>query len=265
MRAGIGQAVCRSSSSKPAPSASTMCGRGADRPSPALHRLDAPLTVAEHAEADVHPPAGERERPRVSGREVGLEPHVQLLGGGAGDVRGVLPEAVPLTEVAGFAGAERLADRAPHAVGGDHESRGDARARRRRRPPGRHVARSTGSRDRRGRRRPASRASRTSASSSCRRGVTAAYLPSIGSGTTTSRPDGERSAARSTSNQSGISPGRARDRSSSRRASVVRPSPQHLSRGNTALSITTTDRPARVSRIAADVPAGPAPTTTTSA
>jgi len=46
---------------------------------------------------------------------------------------------------------------------------------------------------------------------------------------------------------------------------VVRPSPQHLSRGNVALSSTTTDRPARASVIAAAEPAGPAPITTTSA
>ena len=48
-----------------------------------------------------------------------------------------------------------------------------------------------------------------------------------------------------------------------RSAPVVRPSPQHLSRGNVALSMTTTSAPPRASVMAAAAPAGPAPTTTT--
>ena len=116
------------------------CGVGWSRSSQMrLHRLDPAFAVAEHTEADVDATVGQRERPGVAGREVGLEPHVQLLGGRAGDVPGVLAEAVPLTEVARLAGAERLADRAPHAVGGDDVSRGDASARRRRRRRGRAV------------------------------------------------------------------------------------------------------------------------------
>src|SRR4051794_28711383 len=53
--------------------------------------------------------------------------------------------------------------------------------------------------------------------------------------------------------------------SSNRSAPVVRPSPQHLSRGKRALSTSTTSRPARASVIAAAAPAGPPPTTATSA
>ena len=45
----------------------------------------------------------------------------------------------------------------------------------------------------------------------------------------------------------------------------VRPSPHALSRGNWAESITSTSRPLRAAQAAAADPAGPAPTTTTSA
>ena len=48
------------------------------------------------------------------------------------------------------------------------------------------------------------------------------------------------------------------------RAIVVKPSPQHLSRGNSALSMRRTDLPLLATVHAADEPAGPAPTTTTS-
>src|SRR5207247_583835 len=53
-------------------------------------------------------------------------------------------------------------------------------------------------------------------------------------------------------------------RSSTRRAEVVSPSPHVLSRGNVALSQTTTDRPAATPRMAAAAPAGPPPTTSRS-
>src|SRR5213080_1729377 len=49
-----------------------------------------------------------------------------------------------------------------------------------------------------------------------------------------------------------------------RRAAVVRPSPQVLSRGNDALSTTRTSRPRRRAVRPAAAPAGPAPTTRTS-
>ena len=94
--------------------------------------------------------------------------------------------------------------------------------------------------------------------------MTAEYLPSEGSGTTTCRPEGDRSVAAATSNQSGMSEGSSPRSSSSRRASVVSPSPQHLSRGNTAASARTTSRPERAAQAAAAEPAGPAPTTRTS-
>ena len=107
---------------------------------------------------------------------------------------------------------------------------------------------------------PSSRACVSKALSSSRRGVTAANFPLVGKGTHTSRPLGERNQAASTSNHEGTVAGSKLSFSSSRNANVVRPSPQHLSRGNCALSITMTCNPARVAVIAAAMPAGPAPT-----
>ena len=43
------------------------------------HVADRALAVAEHAEPDVDPIAGQRERPGVAGQQVGLEPHDQSL------------------------------------------------------------------------------------------------------------------------------------------------------------------------------------------
>ncbi len=93
-----------------------------------LHVLHPARAVAQHAEADVHAAAGQRERPRVAGNEVGLEPHVQLMRRRSGDVAGVLAKTVPLTEVAGLVRADRLAHGAPHAVGGDHVASVDLEA-----------------------------------------------------------------------------------------------------------------------------------------
>ena len=76
-------------------------------------------------------PSGQRERPRVAGREVRLEPDVELLAAGPVTLLGVLTEAVPFAEVAGLAGAERLAHRAPHAVGRHDVAGGDRAGRRR--------------------------------------------------------------------------------------------------------------------------------------
>ena len=78
------------------------------------------------------------------------------------------------------------------------------------------------------------------------------------------RPDGERNIAPSTTCQSSTAAGSNPSASSSRSASVVRPSPQHLSRGNVAVSTKVTSRPPVASVIAAATPAGPAPTTSTS-
>src|SRR5262249_22244205 len=69
-----------------------------------LHVLDPPPAVAQHAEADVGPPAGQRERPRVPREEVGVEPHEEVATGRAVDAPGVLAEGVPLAEVALRAG-----------------------------------------------------------------------------------------------------------------------------------------------------------------
>src|SRR6185503_5760529 len=63
----------------------------------------------------------------------------------------------------------------------------------------------------------------------------------------------------------GMAVGSSPSLSKSRRAPVVSPSPQNLSRGKAALSITITSRPARASVMAAAAPAGPPPTTATSA
>ena len=59
--------------------------------------------------------------------------------------------------------------------------------------------------------------------------------------------------------------GRGPSSCSSATARGVRPSPHALSRGNVAESITSTSRPPRAAQAAAADPAGPAPTTTTSA
>ena len=90
-----------------------------------LHLLALAPAIAEHAESDVDPTVGERERPRVTREQIRFEPHVQLLARRAGDVAAVLTEAVPLAEVAGFVDSERLADGAPHAVSGDDVPRVD--------------------------------------------------------------------------------------------------------------------------------------------
>src|SRR4051812_10764714 len=69
----------------------------------------------------------------------------------------------------------------------------------------------------------------------------------------------------STTCHDGTASGRKPNASSRRNAPAVRPSPQHLSRGDVALSIRMTSRPARANVIAAAAPAGPPPTTQTSA
>ena len=78
MRAGIGHAVWRPSPAARGPSAARMCGRSSRPAHMRLHVLDAPGAVAQHAEADVGPAARQRERPRVAGQEVVVEPHEQV-------------------------------------------------------------------------------------------------------------------------------------------------------------------------------------------
>src|SRR4029079_12889899 len=92
-----------------------------------------------------------------------------------------------------------------------------------------------------------------------------AYTPrSRGRGKVALQPVGELTTTSSTCCHEGTAFGSRPSWSSRRRAPVVRPSPQTLSRGNGALSTTVTARPARARVIAAAAPAGPAPTTSTS-
>ena len=84
-----------------------------------LHLLALARAVPQHPEPDVDPPVGQRERPGVPGHEVGLEPDVQLPARRPRHSTAVLPEPVPLAEVSALVQAERLADGAPHPVGGD--------------------------------------------------------------------------------------------------------------------------------------------------
>ncbi len=78
------------------------------------------------------------------------------------------------------------------------------------------------------------------------------------------RPEGERSVRSATGVNDGTAPGSSPSACRRRSAPVVRPSPQHLSRGNLARSASRTRKPQRASVAAADAPAGPAPTTATS-
>ena len=210
---------------------------------PAAHRR------AADPEADVGPPAGQRERPRVAGEQVGLEPHVQALGGRPGDVADVLAEGVPLAEVAGLGEAERLAHGAT-----------TCRRRRRRSRERTSPSPSTSTRTRscssgRDRTEPVAvvdldpgRAGqvderRVELDAAGRRRRTCPGPPAAGSAT--SRPSASAPTRRRPPASEGTVDG-SRPRSSSRRsAPVVSPSPQHLSRGKRALSTIVTSRPAR--------------------
>ena len=211
-------------------------------------------------------PSGSGKLHAYPGRRSGSNHTYRRLGGGPGDVAGVLTERVPLAEVPRRRPGEQLAGGRPHAVGRDRRS--DAVT-----VPSPATSASTRSLDWRMAgermavthdRHPPRGPAASSAASSSRRGWWRRRFRRSGSGRHTSRPDGDRSQAASTVCQFGTCSGRRPSVSSSRSARVVRPSPQHLSRGNAALSITTTDRPARASRVAAVLPAGPAPTTSTS-
>jgi len=112
---------------------------------------------------------------------------------------------------------------------------------------------------------PAWRARSNSAASNSDRGTTAANWPEpAGSGNFAVQPEGACMTAPLTGCQLGIPPGSSPSRSQSLSASTVKPSPQHLSLGKVALSISTTERPAPASKVAAADPAGPPPTTATS-
>src|SRR4051794_5997646 len=86
-----------------------------------------------------------------------------------------------------------------------------------------------------------------------------------GSGNTATRPDGDRTQTLSTVFHDATTSGCNPSASSRRSAPAVSPSPQHLSRGNRALSTSTTSRPDRASVMADAQPDGPPPTTATSA
>ncbi len=80
--------------------------------------------AAEHPEPDVGGAIGEGERPRVPGKQVGIEPDGELGGGPVRHAADVLAKRMPVAAVAGCAGAQRLAQRRPHPVGTDHVRRG---------------------------------------------------------------------------------------------------------------------------------------------
>ena len=71
MRAGIGHAVCRSSSVASGPRARRMWGAVEEVRPLLLHVLDPALAVAQDAEAEVDATAGERERPGVTREQSG--------------------------------------------------------------------------------------------------------------------------------------------------------------------------------------------------
>jgi len=85
----------------------------------------------------------------------------------------------------------------------------------------------------------------------------------LGNGNSIGTPDGRVIHTLVSGFQVGTSVGSRPRCSRCRSAPAVRPSPQHLSRGNTALSITVTVAPDLRSTTAAAAPAGPAPTMTT--
>ena len=262
--AGIGQARC-------VPSASA--------PGPRMSRNFEPLTTSRHCAASCLPvraplrgsrstpkptlarPPPSGEDPRVPGQEVGVEqhPHPAVV-----DAAEVLAERVPGAELgrgrARSVGVEHAAHGGVVAVGGDDPLRGAARCRRRDRPRRRGRSATTWVTPMPSRTvTPSSRARSTSAASSSARVTTPAYSPSPGSGSSISRPLGETSTVSVTDAYDGSFRTSSPSASSPRSAPVVRPSPQVLSRGNRALSTTSTSSPRRRASIAAAVPAGPAP------
>ena len=74
-----------------------------------------------YAEAEVHASVAERERPGVSGKQIGLEPHPQCarrcFGRGA-----IAAERVPVAPIARRADAKRLSDPGVDPIRSDDES-----------------------------------------------------------------------------------------------------------------------------------------------
>ena len=231
-------------------------GRGAGRavrPTAASSPGLAPgRPVAQHAEPDVGPTTRQRERPRVPRQQIGVEPHVEVVGRRALDLVDVRPEGVPLAQVPRPANPAALrtglhipsAPMTYRAV--DRRERRRPRRPRRGRPAGPSRPSKPCPRPRRRRPwRPGRRAPRRAAGGArrrrtCRRRAAAARDLAARRRAEHGAVDDLPVVHRTT--------GRSRGPSSSRRASVVSPSPQHLSRGNRALSTTVTSvRPGRAS------------------
>ena len=249
------------------PRTARMCGRARRSGHSVLHVLDRAAdlaAVALDAEADVGPRRRAAGTTRRSPGSRSGSNHTKRSRAARGpDVGEVLPEGVPLAEVARGGHAEVLAHRRPHAVGGDRRTRASTgpmpstsrttRSSRSSAPvtawPVVHLARRRPGRRRGARRRarPAGRRRRR-----CRRRGAAGRWPR---GPTGERDDDVLDRPATTARWPGRGPRSSRRRS----APVVRPSPQILSRGNVALSTTTTSRPARASVMAAAAPAGPPP------
>ena len=209
-----------------------------------LHVAGPPALLAQDAEADVRPVAGQRERPHVPREQIGLEPHVEPVGRWTRDLADVLTERVPLAQI------PRLGRRrAPCGPGSTSRRRRSRSARRTVPRPsivrsialgglGATVRRTC---SRRGCRRLAARARSTSAASRSLPGRDGGELPCRPGAAARPRARTANGATPSdTSCQPAPVAGSSPRCSSSRSASVVSPSPQHLSRGKTALSTTTT-------------------------
>ena len=112
---------------------------------------------------------------------------------------------------------------------------------------------------------PSFRARFNSAWSRSLRVAIAAKVPPVrGSSNNRVVPEGERTQQSCASCQDSTFSGSKPSSSNNRSAPVVRPSPQILSRGNSALSMTTASMPALAKVMAAADPAGPPPTMRTS-
>ena len=261
MRAGIGHARCRSDGVAPAPRASATWAARSTSPTVPLHVLRTASRAAVDAEADVRPTVRERERPRIAGQEVGLEPHDQRRAA-PGRVTSVKywRKACHSPRYRSDRAPRALRDGRPHAVGGDHAVAGldaVAVADGQRHPVVRDVGR--------GHRRALVHLRSGLAGDVDQRGVEVRATGDRGGalGGEASRCAGPRPSGarrRRTVVQLATWAGSRPSASSSRRAPDVSPSPQVLSRGNVALSTSATARPARASSMAAAAPAGPAPT-----
>ena len=238
MRAGIGQALCGDSATASARRARlAMCGRASrSGHSCFISWIEVDLAAALDAEADVGPPVGERERPRVAGQQVGLEPHPELRArpparrrrstAGTRATRRGSPGRPRRAACAAATTCRRRRSRT-RACTVPRPSTSSAIGRRRRAHAGERVAlvhlhaRATGEVDERARR------ARCGA-------TTAAYTPRpVGSGNSTIRPDGERTHAASTVCHEGSRAGDRPSCSSSRSAPASSARRRSTCRGGT--------------------------------